>query len=251
VLLAEDLLLLLTDDTSGRLPAHQSVVDVLLAGANLIELTLMGRVDIPHVGKPVRFIRFDRADRKMVDRLIVRDPSPTGDEVLDTALQSDTARQGERIHMVIRQLSKEQPHWTLYNRLASRGMVRYEQRKMLGGVKDVHRWPVQESAYGMELRRRVFQSLVQPLPPDTRSAMLIALLLTISPATQIVGVSHWDETARDIEARGREIASSDWAPEPGRKSIHAIWNAIGQEAARASGSTLAARASRAAQMGWS
>ena len=45
MLLAEDLLLLVTDDTSGRLSAPGEQVDAGLGGANLIELTLMGRVD--------------------------------------------------------------------------------------------------------------------------------------------------------------------------------------------------------------
>ena len=43
MLIAEDLLLLLTDDTSGSTPAV--AVEILLAGANLVELALIGRVD--------------------------------------------------------------------------------------------------------------------------------------------------------------------------------------------------------------
>ena len=43
VLIAEGLLLLLTDDTSGSTPAV--AVEILLAGANLVELALIGRVD--------------------------------------------------------------------------------------------------------------------------------------------------------------------------------------------------------------
>jgi hypothetical protein len=43
LLLAEDLLLLLTDDR-GRLSAPSAEVDVLLVGANLVELALMGKV---------------------------------------------------------------------------------------------------------------------------------------------------------------------------------------------------------------
>jgi Golgi phosphoprotein 3 (GPP34) len=215
LLLAEDLLLLLTDDTSGRLPANESVVDALLAGANLIELTLMGRVDIPHVGKPVRYIGIDWwAGRTVVGRFIVRDPSPTDDEVLDAAMQIVMGNKSKYLHAVLRQLSNERLHWTLYNRLARRGMVR----------------SVQDSPYGVEMRRRVIQALVERTPPDTRSAALIALLHTIKhepgiiyPRARIVGLTR---THRQLIARGDEIAKSNWAPEAVREAIDAMITTI-------------------------
>ena len=46
MLLAEDLLLLVTDDASGRLAADGVQVDTGLGGANLVELTLLGQVDV-------------------------------------------------------------------------------------------------------------------------------------------------------------------------------------------------------------
>ena len=46
MLLAEDLLLLVTDDASGRLSALVATVDAGLGGANLVELTLRGKVDL-------------------------------------------------------------------------------------------------------------------------------------------------------------------------------------------------------------
>ena len=44
MLLAEDPLLLVTDDASGRLPVPAAQVDAGLGGANLAELTLLNRV---------------------------------------------------------------------------------------------------------------------------------------------------------------------------------------------------------------
>ena len=46
MLLAEDLLLLVTDDASGRLSAPAEQVDAGLGGANLVELTLRNKVDL-------------------------------------------------------------------------------------------------------------------------------------------------------------------------------------------------------------
>jgi len=85
MLLAEDLLLLVTDDTSGRLSAPAAQVDAGLGGANLVELTLLNKVDLSGArdqGKP--------------GRIIVRDPSPAGDEVLDAALGILVTRQGSK-----------------------------------------------------------------------------------------------------------------------------------------------------------
>ena len=57
--MAEDLLLLVTDDASGRLSAPAAQVDAGLGGANLVELTLRNKVDLSgegDQGKPGRII---------------------------------------------------------------------------------------------------------------------------------------------------------------------------------------------------
>jgi len=52
MLLAEDLLLLVTDDTSGQLSAPAVQADDVLGGANLVELTLLNKVDLSGEGGP-------------------------------------------------------------------------------------------------------------------------------------------------------------------------------------------------------
>ena len=54
MLLAEDLLLLLTDDDNGKLTASSTEVDVALGGALLVELTLRQRVDVAAPDERVR-----------------------------------------------------------------------------------------------------------------------------------------------------------------------------------------------------
>ena len=109
MLLAEDLLLLVTDDASGRLSAPAAQVDAGLGGANLAELTLMNKVGLSGQG-----------DQGKPGRIIVRDPSPAGDEVLDAALQIVIAHQGKTPSTVIGPLSKNLRR-TLYERLAGAG----------------------------------------------------------------------------------------------------------------------------------
>lgn len=85
-----------------------------LGGALLLELALLGKVDLT-----------GPADEGRAGRVILRDISPTGDDVLDVALDLLSTRQGKKPRAVIRPLSKNlRP--TLYRRLASRGVIRAE-----------------------------------------------------------------------------------------------------------------------------
>ena len=83
MLLAEELLLLVTDDASGRLCGPVAQVDAGLGGANLLELALMGKVGLT-----------GEHDTGKRGRIVVRDPAATGNPVLDVALQIISARQG-------------------------------------------------------------------------------------------------------------------------------------------------------------
>jgi hypothetical protein len=123
---------------------------------------------------------------------------------------------------------------TLYKRLGSGGVVRYERRRILA-VIGVDRWPAQDSRHKVQVRGRVIQALVEQTTPDPRSAALIALLHTIEHEIEIVDPGHLAEFrsrfAVDFEffdvrkhllERGEEIANSNWAPEVIRSSIDAI-----------------------------
>jgi len=160
MLLAEDLLLLVTDDGSGQLSAPAAQVDAGLAGANLVELALMNKVDLSaegEAGKP--------------GRIIVKDPSPADDDILDAALEILAANQGKKPSVVIRPLSKNLRQ-ALYERLAAAGVVRAERGKILG-IFSTRTWPAQDASHEAQARDLLTQALVQQTPPDTRSAALI------------------------------------------------------------------------------
>ena len=118
MLMAEGLLLLLTDDASGRLSAPAAQVDAALGGANLLELALMNKVDLA-----------GEQDQGRPGRIIVRDPSPAGDEVLDAALRIITAHQGKKPSPVIRPPGKNLRR-TLYERLALGRVIRCGQARI-------------------------------------------------------------------------------------------------------------------------
>ena len=110
MLLAEDLLLLVTNDATGRLSVSGEPVDAGLCGAHLAELTLRGQVDVS-----------GDQDQGRRGRIIVRDPSPPGNEVLGAALQTLVKRQGRMPSAVIRPLGKMLRR-VLYPRRAARGV---------------------------------------------------------------------------------------------------------------------------------
>jgi hypothetical protein len=119
MLLAEDLLLLLTNDTTGRLAVPGGPADAGLGGAVLAELALMGKVDIT-----------GEADDGTPGPLIVCDPSPAGDAVLDAALAIVLAHLGKKPSAVIKPLGKN-----LRQALHGRPTVPRDGRPLLPGQR--------------------------------------------------------------------------------------------------------------------
>jgi Golgi phosphoprotein 3 GPP34 len=213
MLLAENLLLLVTDDASGRLYVRTDPLDPALAGANLIELTMMGRVDLSGEGSPGK-----------PGRLIVRDSSPTGDEVLDAALGIVLARAGHRPSAVFRPLGRDLRR-TLYERLTAAGAVRAERARALG-VFPVRRWPAQDGGHPAEVRRLVTQALVQQAAPDLGSAVLIALVHALKCEHKIVDPQLSGLSRRQLRARAEQIAQSSWTTQALRQMIDATTAAV-------------------------
>jgi Golgi phosphoprotein 3 (GPP34) len=182
-------------------------------GANLVELTLRNKVDLSGEG-----------DQGKPGRIIVRDPSPAGDAVLDAALEIITAQQGKKPSTVIRPLSKNLRQ-SLYQRLADGGVVRAEQGRILG-VFPTHRWPAQDASHEAEVRRLVTQVLTQQTAPDARTAALIALLHVLRCEDKIVDPGQYGLSKRELRARAEEIAKGNWASEAVRKAIEEMVAAV-------------------------
>lgn len=213
MLLAEDLLLLVTDDASGRLTTDGLQVDAGLGGANLVELTLLGQVDVSGEQDPGRR-----------GRIIVRDPSPPGDEVLDAALRILVERPGRKPSAVIRPLGKNL-RAVLYQRLAGRGVLRARQRRVLG-IFPTRTWPAQDPSHKAEVRRLVTEALVDTAAPNERTAALIALLHALRCEHKVVDLRPYQLSRRQLRARAEEIAQGNWASEAVRNSIDEMIAAV-------------------------
>ncbi|GAU67444.1 hypothetical protein SSP35_05_00110 [Streptomyces sp. NBRC 110611] len=151
----EELLLLALDPATGTTAQPQSL-DLGLAGAQLVELALAGRIAPDG------------------DRIAVVMARPTGDPTLDSALEL-LRRRGSPVRAV---------HWIGGPRLGLRqtylthlercGMVHAVAGQMCG-VLPTTRYQATETAISREIRARLDNAIRTGVPPDPRTAALAAL----------------------------------------------------------------------------
>ncbi|MBP2350469.1 hypothetical protein JOF29_001552 [Kribbella aluminosa] len=207
MLIAEDVLLLLYDDQTGKPITGSPGLDFALAGAVLIELTLQQKLDITTEGK--------------VGRLQVLDGAPTGDPILDERLSHLVDKPGKKPKDQIKPLSKHLRD-QLLARLAQRGVLEAEQGKVLG-LFPVTRWPAKDARHELEVRAQLESVLTQGLAPDQRTAALIALLSALNVVPKVITDSV---DTRALKQRAKEIADSDWAAAAVKKAVAEMQAAV-------------------------
>lgn len=201
--LCEQLMVLLLSD-DGK-PVAGTTTGHLLAGALLADLVLQGRVDLAGPGEAVP-----------AGRVLVRNPRPTGDGLLDDALERVRHREGARPGSVIRPLSKG-TRSTVLERLTAAGVVRVSSRRVLG-IFPVRSWPPvhPQSTAGA---RRALQTVVEHgCRPDPETAMLISLLV-------VGGVFHKVLPTTDRKAqlgRAQQLIQHNWVAAATRKALQDI-----------------------------
>ncbi len=211
MLLAEDVLLLLTDDATGKAIVDSTTLDLALAGAVLLELAAQGRVEVAGPGEPVK-----------AGRLVIRDPNATGDPVLDAALGSIAASQPRKPDSMLGQLKKGLVD-ELRRRLAARGILRFEEGRILG-IFPTNRWPAADSSHENLVRRALHDVLVTGRTATGTEAGLVAILLAVDKVHVVVGETGL--TRRDLKARAKAVAAGGFASEAVRKAIEAVNAAV-------------------------
>ncbi|MFC5176547.1 GOLPH3/VPS74 family protein [Nocardioides taihuensis] len=213
MLLAEDLLLLLTDDETGKLAASGTEVDVALGGALLVELALKGRVDVAGAN-----------DRVREGRLVVRNPDPTGDGELDEALTLVVEREGKKPQSVVTRLGKR-ARVRLYQRLVERGVLRVEADRILG-IFPTHRWPSNDAAHESSVRTALLTALREGAAAEARTGALISLLHALNAVHKTVAPDSLGLSETELEASAKRIAEGDWAAKAVRQAIDSINAAV-------------------------
>ncbi|XVV12840.1 GOLPH3/VPS74 family protein [Actinoplanes sp. CA-131856] len=203
--LAEEFLLLAYDDDGTPL-TDGTHLDNGLGGAVLLELALAGRVDI--------------ADKKV----IVLDGSPTGDEILDSALGRIQAEERDRRpgHWVTKFSKDTRPR--VLDQLVADGVLTTEKDKVFWVIPRT-RYPAAngvEPVAETEARHRMRAAVLDGGAVDPRTAALCALVA----ATDLDKKVFADLDRKRVQARLREIGEGAWAAAAVKKTLEEIQAAV-------------------------
>lgn len=213
MLIAEDVLLLTTDDESGKPTIGSPGRELVLAGALLVELALLGRVDVA-----------DKGERVRAGRVVVRDPSMTGQVELDRALAICQEREGKSPASILDKIAKKLRE-RLLDQLADRGVIRAEHGKVLG-IFPTTRWPEVEGGHERKIHDLLVSVLVQGTTPDQRTAAIVALLSSVDAAHKVVAQGGAEIDKRAVRKRAKEIGRGDWAAGAVTKAVEAVQAAV-------------------------
>ena len=203
--LAVELTLLAYDDDGTPL-TDATHLDNGLGGALLLELALAERVDV--------------VDR----RVVVLDPSPTGDALVDEALALIVAEEKSRKpgHWVSKFAKKTRPR--VLDRLVADGVLTVEKDKVLG-VFPRTKFPAAggvEPAAEVEARARMRAAVLGTGAVHPRTAALCALVA----ATDLDRKVFAELDLKRVKARLKEIGDGEWAAAGVRKAVEEIQAAM-------------------------
>lgn len=208
-LIAEDLLLLLLDDESGRL-THASYLDAGLGGALLVELALA-----EHVAVRPRKSRWSRPKVVRAGHGEPEDPA-LGDALSLVEEKPRTAKDlVPRLGKALREPLLEQ--------LAADGVVDRQDEKVLGLFLR-SRWPSADSAREEAVRHVLGDVLLRGAEPDPRTAGLVAVLSAMGVAHRVL--DREGTSAREVRARAKEVGEGAWAAQAVKDAIAAAQAAM-------------------------
>jgi hypothetical protein len=155
--LPEGLLLLATDDATGRIGTKSGALDYGVAGAVLTELFLQERLTL--------------RDGKVA----VEDASATGDPVFDDALGRIAASKPRDARHWVNKLPRTDYRNAVLDRLVDKGVLRREEHRLLW-IIPVDRYPAEDDAPEQHVWEAVRAAVLDGAPPQPRIAVLIGIL---------------------------------------------------------------------------
>ena len=207
MILAEDVLLLLTDDASGKAVVDKTHLDLAVAGGVLLDLATLGRVAVTGEGEQVK-----------AGRLVVRDVAPTDDDVLDEALARVGALGPMKPYRALPKLAKGLRE-ELLARMVARGILREQEGRVLG-IFPSHTWPALDPSHERQVRAGLNDVLVVGRAPAPREAALISLLQAIGQVPKVLG--DVGVPARELRRRAKEVADGGFVDEAVRRAVAEI-----------------------------
>ena len=203
MLIAEDLLLLLLDDASGKPQTNQ--LQVALGGAVLVELALDEAVAVEQKTSMWRSAKVRVVPGAAPDDPVLRD-------AVTLITQKERSAQ-DLVDRLGRGLAEK-----LATRLVERGILERRDDRLLGIIPRT-RWPVRDATHEEDVRRRLTAVLVEGAQPDPRTGALAALLHAVDRAHQ--SVPHEGLSNGEVRRRAKQVADGDWAATAVRDAIKA------------------------------
>ncbi len=209
-LIAEDVLLLLLDDTKGTV-STSSNTDAVLGGAVLAELALLGLATVDEKKSLWRAGKVHATGTAPADL----------DPVLAAALAT-IAEKDRKASTLVTKIGKGLAD-RLAAGLAERRVLERRDGKRLGLIPRTT-WPAADTTRDNQLRRTITVCLVDGGRADERTAALIALLWAADEAHKAV-TANTATTKRQLKKRAKVIAEGQWAAQAVRDAISAAASA--------------------------
>jgi hypothetical protein len=187
---AEELLLLAHDEKSGQFANLQDLLmNTAIAGAALMDLALINRVDTD------------------LRSLVVLDRSPTGEKILDFALDAVGTLPAKTTTLdaldVLRKHGDEVERLVIA-RLIERGILKEQEGRFLW-VFETRRYPLIDGKELQEVKRRIADLLLSDDIPDPRDVVIIALAQSCGLLNRVFSESE----LRSAQQRIDQIAKLD------------------------------------------
>ncbi|CCQ15005.1 putative uncharacterized protein [Rhodococcus sp. AW25M09] len=201
-LIAEDLLLLLLDDESGKPVADSTKLPRVLAGALVVELAMGGA------------LRVTGSDEQIEKDHVLVAGDPPADVLLRRVF--DLVATGSRPMKPQKLIEKSQKNLAkeLAARLVARGVVT-EQHDKVWGLFPRTTWPARDTAHEKVLRDALRSALVDGTTPEPHSAALISLISAIDLTHKVIE----DADKKLLKQRAKQIAEGEWAGAAVRKAV--------------------------------
>ncbi len=192
--IAEELLLLLIDEDIGEYTAVPArTLGYALTGATLIELELRHRIDVSP------------------EALVVTDPTPVDDDLLDPVLADIVAESRNAAHNAefwVRRIaqSSDELRTRALAGLAAQGMIEADESGFFFLSRRAtlarHYGPNQ-SRQAEETRQRILQAIFSDVIPDTRDIVIISLAHACDIFQRILPTDEYEEAHKRIEIISR------------------------------------------------
>lgn len=203
--LPEELLLLALDDVKGVI-VHKTPLKYAVVGAILMDLALANRVDTD------------------VENLMVVDTQPTGDSILDEALQRIiSSGEVKTIGYWLVNLSRDSRtlEEQLLQRLMEKGILKKEEHKILW-VFSQRRYPMQHDEEEQEVKTRIRSIVLSEEIPDPRDVVLVSLIRSCYLIDEVFTPEELDQ----VQGRIEQIARMDLIGQTVSRIIEAIVQAV-------------------------